>query len=200
MPSCGIFYPEVDVAILIVVPTQKNGKADPDFSNPPNCLGFDDIQNKAGTALGGTSHRARSEQNIHVHLDGISDLLGRKSSPSRKRPYTPDVIELDDSDVGASESPFENTKIADVLAILNEKWPDHNYPQYLEKLREHGLVYGAALLDFGHDWYEDVIKMKAGAIGTFLREVSGLTGKRNARKRPRIEMGSPLTPSKCRNM
>lgn len=122
--------------------------------------------------------------------------------PPRKCLYTPDVIELNDSDdpVSAFKSPFENTKIAGVLAILNEKWPDHNYPQYLDTLREHGLVYGAALLDFGHDWYEDVIKMKAGAIGTFLREVSGLTGKRNARKCPHIDMGSPLTPSKRRNM
>lgn len=72
--------------------------------------------------------------------------------------------------------------IEEVLASLHLKRPALNYPQYKTALKQAGIFYSSAVLDFDQAFYEGrEIGMPRGAVGDFLRAVKGAVQKEKNR-------------------
>lgn len=75
--------------------------------------------------------------------------------------------------------------IIDILQSLNRQLPAHIYMQYLNPLKDHGILYAGSALDFNKASYISEIGMVSSAVGHFLCKVTKVVegvGRKHARK------------------
>ncbi|EEB98288.1 hypothetical protein MPER_02232, partial [Moniliophthora perniciosa FA553] len=123
-----------------------DGKADPDFTHPPNELVFDDLNNTAQSSFAPSTRGSRRQQStdVHVHFDkgfvdglrGESPLgdrpeLKRKRSESDKSEVEMVIVkDKEKENPPHSRSMFQNMPIDKNLDIVHARYPELDYHQY----------------------------------------------------------------------
>ncbi|KAG1739710.1 hypothetical protein EDB19DRAFT_1908732 [Suillus lakei] len=152
---------------------------DPDFVSLPRTPHFDEIQkmHKERTML--SLQRVPTEIispiiHNHIHLsptinDTISDgLLVRERGEGHMAPQllkrTFALYMESDEEPDDDEPP---QCIEDVLRTVHSCYPAMNFPQYVDKLKDHGIFYLPTAAHFSVRFYEEKVGMSEGSAYTF---------------------------------
>ncbi|KAG2351752.1 hypothetical protein BDR07DRAFT_1500445 [Suillus spraguei] len=112
-----------------------------------------------------------------------------------------------ESDEESDKEPPQHIK--DVLVNVHSCYPAMNFPQYADKLKDHGLLYLPTAAHFGVRFYEEKVGMPEGAAYTFQSCVSKMymkaelvkgrrkaKGKRKVRAQPDDEDEENIPPTR----
>ncbi|KAK7021410.1 hypothetical protein VNI00_017361 [Paramarasmius palmivorus] len=181
-----------------------DGKADCEFTSPPNALNFDEVTDTSQSSLNHPRNR-RNRTDVHFHLDSafIEEIRnpGTKNQPSetkQKHSPSPDVEEITNiEEENQVALKYNSMTIDKVLTTVHAKFPLFNYPQYRESLVNEGLFYGFCFQDFDESFFQEKIGMVAGAVRPLLHEL-GVQHERKEEKRARVkrQRREPLTDSR----
>lgn len=122
---------------------------------------------------------------IHVYLDSTLAQLANPGSAStssgRKHAWS------DASDSSSSDDLEKNTvPILSVLEMLHKKFPDANYPQYVDAFRKQGIFYAKAVCDLDASFFAKEVGMPRGVVGEFVRVAKQMV-KGKGRKHVRVD-------------
>ncbi|KAG1901201.1 uncharacterized protein F5891DRAFT_979738 [Suillus fuscotomentosus] len=155
---------------------------------PPKSLYFDEIRKtrKERSTITSSLQRVPTELvspviHNHIHLAPAADdmtisdgALTRQQGngaamPSRplKRTYT---LYMESDEESDDDEPPQS--IEDVLASIHSRYPALNFPEYIGKMKDHGIFYLPTAAHFDIIFYEENIGMTAGAAYTFQMCVS----------------------------
>lgn len=159
---------------------KHDNDADIDCVVPPNCLSLDNVRHKASRV-----RQVNSKSNIppiHIHINNPLGDTSRHNivgSPlpahTRKRPRSITSENSTDSD----EEPLP---LADVLEILNQKYPQINLPQYMPILEQEKIVYAETVLEFEKDYLVG-LGIPEGAARPLLKGVEKVVGRGKKEKK-----------------
>lgn len=82
----------------------------------------------------------------------------------------------------STDSDEEPLPLADVLEILNEKYPQINLPQYMPILEKEKIVYAETVLEFDKDYLVG-LGIPEGAVRPLLKGVEKVIGRRKKEKK-----------------
>jgi hypothetical protein len=116
---------------------------------PPNCLALKNLRQRASRV-----RRAAPKSNapaIHVHINNpLGDTsrhnISQNDDNGLKRRLSLTSEDLSDSD---EESPL----VSDILKVIDHKYPQLNFPQYMPLLEEQKIVYAETVLEFEVDYF-----------------------------------------------
>lgn len=94
-------------------------------------------------------------------------------------------MESDEDD--EDDEPLQN--IDDVLTSIHLRYPLMNFPQYLDTLKERGIMYRLTAAHFDSTFYEEKVGMPEGAAYTFHSHVRNTHMKSERRKARRKVKG-----------
>ncbi|KAG1895866.1 uncharacterized protein F5891DRAFT_1193680 [Suillus fuscotomentosus] len=155
---------------------------------PPKSLYFDEIRKTRKERSTITSSLQRVPTKLvspvihnHIHLAPAADdttisdgALTRQQGngaamPSRplKRTY---ALYMESDEESDDDEPPQS--IEDVLASIHSRYPALNFPEYIGKMKDHGIFYLPTAAHFDIIFYEENIGMTAGAAYTFQMCVS----------------------------
>ncbi|KAG1900469.1 uncharacterized protein F5891DRAFT_1227204 [Suillus fuscotomentosus] len=117
----------------------------------------------------------------HIHLSpttdemtsGNSGMLARERGEARmalqplKRTF---ALYMESDEESDDDEPPQH--IEDVLGTVHSHYPAMNFPQYVEKLMDHGIFYLPTAAHFSVGFYEDKVGMSEGSAYTFQSCVS----------------------------
>ncbi|KAG2128408.1 hypothetical protein BD769DRAFT_1387453 [Suillus cothurnatus] len=150
----------------------------------------------------------------HIHLlsssNDISDgMLAREQEESRMAPQLLKrsfVLYMNSDEESDNEEPPQHIK--DILTNVHSHYPAMNFPQYADKLKDHGILYLSTAAHFGIRFYEEKVGMLEGAVYTFQSCVSKThmkaelakgrrkaKGKKKARAQPDDENKENIRPT-----
>ncbi|KAG1888035.1 uncharacterized protein F5891DRAFT_1199323 [Suillus fuscotomentosus] len=110
----------------------------------------------------------------HVHISpAISDMLASSNgAPFGQQNQDPKPLKRTyalymESDEESDDDWQPPQGIHDVLAIIHARYPAMEFPQYMDKLKDHGILYLVAAAHFSIQFYEEKIGMSEGAAYIF---------------------------------
>ncbi|KAG0697889.1 hypothetical protein DFH29DRAFT_1003315 [Suillus ampliporus] len=137
----------------------------------PKTLHFDEIRKMRKERSTSSLQRVPTElisPIIHNHIHLIPAGDGAVMSPRPlKRTYA--LYMETDKELDDDEPP---RSIEDVLAGIHSRCPALNFPEYIGKMKEHGISYLPTAAHFNTGFYEETVSMPAGAAYTFQKCVS----------------------------
>ncbi|KAG1897720.1 uncharacterized protein F5891DRAFT_1191646 [Suillus fuscotomentosus] len=110
----------------------------------------------------------------HVHISpAINDMLASSNGPpfgqqdQGPKPLKRTYALYMESDEESDDDWQPPQSIDDVLAIIHARYPDMKFPQYVDKLKDRGILYLVTAAHFSIQFYEEKIGMPEGAAYMF---------------------------------
>ncbi|KAG1848136.1 hypothetical protein C8R48DRAFT_778935 [Suillus tomentosus] len=132
----------------------------------------------------------------HVHISpAINDMLASSNGPpfgqqdQGPKPLKRTYALYMESDEESDDDWQPPQSIDDVLAIIHARYPDMKFPQYVDKLKDRGILYLVTAAHFSIQFYEEKIGMPEGAAYMFHASVHKAHMKEQRRKMRRNAKG-----------
>lgn len=114
----------------------------------------------------------------HIHLSSaasdVSDGVFARAQGEGHMAFQPlkrtFALYMESDEESDTEEPPQHIK--DVLAHIHSCYPDMNFPEYADKLKERGILYLSTAAHFSTQFYEEKVGMSEGAAYTFQSCVS----------------------------
>ncbi|KAG1868168.1 hypothetical protein C8R48DRAFT_771865 [Suillus tomentosus] len=153
----------------------------------PNTLHFDEIRRTRKARSTPSLERVPTEVispiriHNHIHLSPATNdtMISRDGTLARQQghPATPPpplkrtyALYMDSDDESSDDEPPQD--IEDVITSVHSRYPTINFPQYIGKLKDHGVLYLPIAAYFTTGFYKEQIGMSDGAAHTFQNCVS----------------------------
>ena len=123
---------------------------------------------------------------IHVHIP--ERLITPKNRAPLSNCQSPPLSELSQViDLTATSSDKDEViypPTLDFLSELHHLWPLCDYPQYYDKLMQHGILYVDSILKLNAIFFSDIIRIPVTAVDAFLAHAKKVIKKAKKGKSP----------------
>ncbi|KAG1822127.1 hypothetical protein EV424DRAFT_1539002 [Suillus variegatus] len=176
----------------------------------PDTLHFDEIRKTRKERSASSLQRVPTEVisririHNHIHLSSaVNDMISRDGTFTRQQglPITPPpplkrtyALYLESDDESSDDEPPQD--IEDVLTSAHSRYPTMNFPQYIGKLKDRGVLYLPTAAFFTTGFYKEQIGMSDGAACTFWNWVSKAYAKAERAKGRRKSKGKKKARSR----